>query len=491
MNLKPKVKLTDAEISRSLRLVVLDGLLAEAMTTFTGPTFILAMAILAGASNAVLGVLVALPTFANLFQIFSIWLIKMLRNRRAIVVTCSVAARLPLLVIGLSALAGTRSFLLNILPVFLFLHYFFGSISGLSWNTWMKDLVPESRLGSFFAKRSSYTQALNAALSITLALGVDYIGRNAPSMLPETYGLMFLIGGLLGLTGVYILARTDEPVTIIEKVNVLKLLVRPLRDGNFFRLLVFNSFWTFALNLATPFFIVFMLKAIQLSISTIIALTIVSQVSSVLTVRAWGAYADKYSNKTIIALSSPLYIMCLIAWCYVGLYQHATFNLIFLLVIHIITGAATAGVNLSITNLGLKLAPKESAVAYLSSRNLIVALSGTAAPVLGGYLADYFSKRSLEVVAQWTRPGSTQIMHLISLHEWNFLFLTAALLGIIALQLLVYVREVGEVEKELVKKIMRKSVTTSLKDFFVIGALLSWREHLWQIIKRRLMSEDK
>ncbi len=82
-------------------------------------------------------------------------------------------------------------------------------------------------------------------------------------------------------------------------------------------------------------------------------------------------------------------------------------------------------------------------------------------------------------------------MHLISLHEWNFLFLTAALLGIIALQLLVYVREVGEVEKELVKKIMRKSVTTSLKDFFVIGALLSWREHLWQIIKRRLMSEDK
>ncbi len=383
MNLKPKVKLTDAEISRSLRLVVLDGLLAEAMTTFTGPTFILAMAILAGASNAVLGVLVALPTFANLFQIFSIWLIKMLRNRRAIVVTCSVAARLPLLVIGLSALAGTRSFLLNILPVFLFLHYFFGSISGLSWNTWMKDLVPESRLGSFFAKRSSYTQALNAALSITLALGVDYIGRNAPSMLPETYGLMFLIGGLLGLTGVYILARTDEPVTIIEKENVLKLLVRPLRDGNFFRLLVFNSFWTFALNLATPFFIVFMLKAIQLSISTIIALTIVSQVSSVLTVRAWGAYADKYSNKTIIALSSPLYIMCLIAWCYVGLYQHATFNLIFLLVIHIITGAATAGVNLSITNLGLKLAPKESAVAYLSSRNLIVALSGTAAPVLG------------------------------------------------------------------------------------------------------------
>ena len=296
---------------------------------------------------------------------------------------------------------------------------------------------------------------------------------------------------MLGLTGVYILARTDEPVTIIEKENVLKLLVRPLRDGNFFRLLVFNSFWTFALNLATPFFIVFMLKAIQLSISTIIALTIVSQVSSVLTVRAWGAYADKYSNKTIIALSSPLYIMCLIAWCYVGLYQHATFNLIFLLVIHIITGAATAGVNLSITNLGLKLAPKESAVAYLSSRNLIVALSGTAAPVLGGYLADYFSKRSLEVVAQWTRPGSTQIMHLISLHEWNFLFLTAALLGIIALQLLVYVREVGEVEKELVKKIMRKSVTTSLKDFFVIGALLSWREHLWQIIKRRLMSEDK
>ncbi len=491
MKLKPKSKLTDAEVSRSLRFVVLDGLLAEAMTTFTGGTFIIAMAILAGASNAVLGVLAALPTFANLFQIFSIWLIKMLRNRRAIVVTCSVAARLPLLVIGLSALVGIRSSLLNILLIVLFLHYFFGSISGLSWNAWMKDLVPENRLGSFFAKRSSYTQALNAALSLALALGVDYIGRNVPSKLPGTYGLMFLIGGLLGLAGVYVLARTDEPVTIIEKENVLKMLVRPLRDGNFFRLLAFNSVWTFAMNLATPFFIVFMLKAVQLSISTIIALTIVGQVASVLTVRAWGAYADKYSNKTIIAISSPLYIMCLIAWCYVGLYQQATLNLILLLVIHIITGASTAGINLSITNLGLKLAPKESAVAYLSSRNLIVALSGTAAPVLGGYLADYFSKRSLEVNVQWASPGVTQIIHLISLHEWNFLFLTAALLSIIALQLLIYVREVGEVEKELVKRIMRKSVSTSLKDYFVIGALFSWHEHLWQIIKRRLMSEDK
>ena len=87
MKLKPKSKLTDAEVSRSLRFVVLDGLLAEAMTTFTGGTFIIAMAILAGASNAVLGVLAALPTFANLFQIFSIWLIKMLRTLSAVVLS--------------------------------------------------------------------------------------------------------------------------------------------------------------------------------------------------------------------------------------------------------------------------------------------------------------------------------------------------------------------------------------------------------------------
>ncbi|MGN6641360.1 MAG: MFS transporter, partial [Mucilaginibacter sp.] len=72
MNLRPVKNLTDDQLKSGLRLVVADGLSAEAMVVFTSGTFLTAMASHMGASNFQLGVLAALPTFTTIFQLFSI-----------------------------------------------------------------------------------------------------------------------------------------------------------------------------------------------------------------------------------------------------------------------------------------------------------------------------------------------------------------------------------------------------------------------------------
>ena len=105
----------------------------------------------------------------------------------------------------------------------------------------MKDLVPESRLGSYFARRSSYTQALNAGLSLVLALTIDYVSNNIPAVQLDVYAGMFIAGGIVGLIGAFVLAKADEPSANLEKENVFRMLVKPLTDKNFIRLLVFNS----------------------------------------------------------------------------------------------------------------------------------------------------------------------------------------------------------------------------------------------------------
>ena len=177
MNLRPKKELTEAEIQTGLKLVIGDGLAAEAMTTFTGGAFLVAMAILMGATNLQIGLLASLPTFTNVFQLLSIWLVRRYNNRRAISVTCSLLARFPLLIVGSLVLLFSR-YSISLLIFFLFFYYFFGSISGPSWNSWMKDLVPEKSLGAYFSRRSSYTQTLNVVLSLTLAFVVDYIKKH-------------------------------------------------------------------------------------------------------------------------------------------------------------------------------------------------------------------------------------------------------------------------------------------------------------------------
>src|SRR5690349_7379861 len=142
-------------------MVIGDGLAAEAMTTLTGGAFLVSMALLMGANNFQIGLLAALPTFTIVFQLLSIWLVRKYNNRRAIAVICGFLARIPLLAIGVLPFFFSTSTTVEVLIFFLFFHYFFGSIAGPSWNSWMKDLVPEKSLGIYFAKRSRFTQILN------------------------------------------------------------------------------------------------------------------------------------------------------------------------------------------------------------------------------------------------------------------------------------------------------------------------------------------
>ncbi|WP_336514528.1 MFS transporter [Pollutibacter soli] len=488
MPLIPQQQLTEEERKKGMKITLWEGLATEVMNTITGSslagsTFLVAMAILLKATNFQIGFLAALPTLTNIFQLVSIWLVRKYNNRRAVSVIFSILARIPLLSIGIViVLTGTMNILL--LVSLLFVYYLCGSIAGPSWNSWMKDLVPENILASFFAKRSGNNQMLNAGLGLMLALALDFTRRKFPGTELNTYGIMYTIAGIVGLFGVILLSKVPEPQSVLARENIFKLFKRPLKDGNFKRLMVFNSLWVFAMNIAMPFFTVFLMKSMGLSISYVLGLTIISQLSGIITIRLWGKFADRYSNKTIIAINAPLYIIVLIAWCFVGIYSQLYANLILLVIIHIITGVATGGINLSLTNIGLKLAPANFSIVYLSVKNIITSFFSALGPLVGGILADYFEKRSLSINAQWIGPKFNKVLHVVSLHEWNFLFLIGAFVAFIALEFLVAVKETGEVEKDVVMKVMRSSIKNSLKEKYILGQLITLHDHIWGKIRR-------
>jgi MFS family permease len=483
MNLRPKQTLTEQDVQTGLRLVITEGLATEAMTTLTGGAFLVAMALLLGASNLQIGLLAALPTFTNVFQLLSIWLVRRYNNRRAISVVCALLARFPLLVIGIAPFFTTGS--IHLLVFFLFFYNLFASIAGLSWNAWMKDLVPGAQLGTYFSRRSGRMQVLNVLLSISLAFGIDYIKAHYPQFELTTYSIMFMVAGVIGITGAFVLSTVPEPQSYLANENIFQLFKRPLKDGNFIKLLLFNSAWVFALNIAIPFFTVYMLKNLGLSMTYVIGLTVVSQLCSIFTIRMWGRFSDRYSNKTILAIAAPVYILCIIGWCFVGIYSLFISNIVLLVFIHMFTGIATAGINLSLTNIGLKLAPNEHAIVYLSTKNIITAIFSSVAPLIGGILADYFTNRSLVINAEWAGPRISKVLHLVSLHDMNFLFLIGAVLAFISLEFLIRVKEVGEVEKDVVVRIMRSSIKNNLKEYFLIGNLISWHDQLWGLIKKK------
>ncbi len=105
-----------------------------------------------------------------------------------------------------------------------------------------------------------------------------------------------------------------------------------------------------------------MMKTLGISLSAVIMLNILSQLSSILFVRVWGNYSDRFSNKTVIRVCAPMYIACILGWTFLGNY---VLTIPLLIVIHVISGISTGGINLSITNIGLKLASKDEAMFIL------------------------------------------------------------------------------------------------------------------------------
>ena len=246
-----------------------------------------------------------------------------------------------------------------------------------------------------------------------------------------------------------------------EKLKLTALLSAPFRDENFRKLIAFMCSWNFAVNLAAPFFMVYMLKRLGLSMSFIIALSIASQVMNFAFLKVWGRYTDRFSNKSVLAICGPLFILSILAWTFTTMPEKYVLTVPLLIVIHLIMWRATsAGVSLAAGNISLKLAPKGQATSYLAANTIINSLAAGIAPILGGVFADIFANRELAWTLKYTSPSGEMSLPTLNLQQWDFFFVLAFLMGLYALHRLSMIREVGEVnEKIIIARLFREART--------------------------------
>lgn len=474
MKFEPQVELSTEDVDRGLKLVVRDGLASEMMTTLTGGAFLVSLALLMGASNFQIGLIAALPTLANLFQLVAIYLVHRFANRRAITVISLVASRLPLLVVASLPFVFPAEMGVYLMIGLLFVHQFFGAIAGTSWTSWMKDLVPESILGEYFSNRSRKIMIVALTLSVITAVGLDYVEARHGKSLHVAYSVMFLVAGIVGVYGATLLARTPEPKIYPIRQNLFKLFAQPMKERNFRNLLIFNSLWAFAVNLAAPFFTVYMLKMLGYPLSYVIGFTILSQMSNIFFIRIWGRYSDKYSNKTVLRTAAPIYLVAILGWTFTTFPDKHFLTIPLLVVIHIMSGVALAGINLALSNIGYKLAPgKQEAIVFLSTRALVTAFFSGIAPVIGGLAADFFSRRQLNWNLEWDSPAGDRVIHTLSLQSWDFFFVTAFVFGIFALSRLSIIRERGESKRRVVMGELLAEVGREARSMSSISGLRS------------------
>jgi MFS family permease len=307
-------------------------------------------------------------------------------------------------------------------------------------------------MGRIFAERLMLMTLVGSVLALLAGVMVDH--WHAWTALPTRYGyaVLFAVGFISGLYSVYAMSKIPEPrmPASAGPANMRLALSEPFHDRNFRRLIIFLGSWNFAVNLAAPFFAVHMLKRLELDLTLIVALTVVSQGANVLVTRKWGQIADRFSNKSVLAVCGPLFIACIFAWTLTGSPYGHEFTIPLLVAIHVLAGISTAGVTLASGTIGLKLAPKGKATAYLATSSLVNSAAAGLAPIVGGLCADFFLGRELSLAIKWSAPAGELVLEALHLQKWDFFFITAGILGLYSLHRLALVREVGEVSERVV-----------------------------------------
>ena len=443
------------ERDRGLRFLLVDAAFATAIGALNSGVVLLALALHIGANNVQIGLLAAIPLLTQMLQAPAVTLVERVRQRRLISVACVFGARLSLPVYATVPLIPNKDLAVAILILAALVHYGLNAVGACSWNSWMRDLLPEDQLGAFFARRNLYGTAIGAVATLIAAFALDRAGPGAggDSVFVALYGAGFLCG----LLSTAALARVPEPTMdpARGRSSLVRLLRQPLRDRNFRSVLRYAASWQFAVNLATPFFTVYFVRELNFSLGFVLVLTVLSQLANAAVVRSWGRLSDRFANKSVLTVASPLYLICIAAMAFAGEFGGGTGRATYLIVLHIVMGAAQAGIGLAAGNIVIKLSPSGGATSFMATNALVSAAASGAAPILGGWLSDFFARRQLQVSLNWSSPSGTAELFGVNVDHWEFFFLLSAVLGLYSLHRLSVVAESGSVgSREVINHIV-------------------------------------
>ncbi|RYG36522.1 MAG: MFS transporter, partial [Burkholderiales bacterium] len=408
--------------------------------------------------------LAAAPFLAQLLQAPAVVLIERLRRRRDIAVWSSVMGRAALAGMALAAFAPATGVGVTTLVIMQFIFCGMGAVGGCAWNTWLRDLVPDRRLGGVVARRTRYGAIVGMAAGLLAALALDWAQADT-TRASATYAGLYFAAFAAGLVSAWLVARIPEPpMAPTPPVKIAPMLRAPLKDRNFRRTSMFLGSWQFAVNLASPFFTVYLLRQLGLDITIVMLMSAASQLANILTLRVWGSLADRFSNKSVLGVAAPLFLACIASFALASQIEPGWGLIAFLVMLHAAMGIASAGVTLATANIVLKLSPRGEASAWLATSALITAAAAGSAALLGGLFAEFFAQRQLELVMHWTNPNGVTTLAPLRLSNWDFYFLLAALLGLFALHRLAFVKEEGDVDRKAMLEQVVLQARRSLRD---------------------------
>lgn len=308
-------RIDEDEIPKIIRLHIWTGAMGTiAFNLFVPAGLYFTYFVLAcGFTKAQLGTLTAAISAAVVFQILSVYFERKYGTRKYpwyLFTTLSWLAYLPLLFLNTSLLTP---------PIFILICFIAVALRNLGtplWFSWVYDMIPVERLGTFWAVRARGIIFLTLIAMLGIGICMDRT--------PEEYKLMLVksvlaLGIALGVIDIVWHIRIPEPPTVNKegRGNFLGEFLLPLKNRRFRHWIAVFSLWTFSIMISGPFSIVYMLKDLRLEkfLTNTLLIMVIPSISSILFLPLWGKIIDKRGPR-------PVLLICCFLWATIPFYYY-------------------------------------------------------------------------------------------------------------------------------------------------------------------------
>jgi len=436
------------DLEKSLKNSIIDGVYAQSMSTITAGLFLTGFVMALGGNSSHIGAASAVPLITNVFQLFASYLIERTGMRKSICIKACYIARglwIAFAVMPLVYMWGgfPGEDLIWTAVLFYFLISVASAFAGISWLSWMKDLVPPERRGKYFGLRSAVTSTAGLVVGLGFGRFLDIMKGYGENYYLSGYFILFMTAFGFGMASTYYLKKVEEPDRAASSeakslTAFLSMLSLPFKNRNFRRVMYINMLWTFFCQIGSPFFNLFMLRDLQISFTMMAIYDMINIIANISMFSVWGRLTDHFGNKPILLLTTffaaalPLIMVFANisnAWLLIPLFQFST-------------GLVWSGISLSTSNIFLKLAPSEHGSVYLSLNSALNGLVASFGPILGGFMAYKMKDMKLMVDLGYSwLPAASGMRFTQTVINLQFIFLVSVALRFIAAYLFRYIEE--------------------------------------------------
>lgn len=377
----PTVYSRDPRAEASLRHSIRDGVSWSVMIG-SGESYFSAFAIFLKATTAQIGILATLPPLiASFAQLLSSWLGRLTGRRKAIIVAGAALQGVTLVPLALLPILYPD----HAIPILIgcAIVYFAGAnLAAPQWGSLMGDLVPERRRGRYFGHRTRLCSITSFLALVFAGVTLDLFDRNGWTV--AGYLTILFIAAIARMVSVWHLLRMYDPpghVAVLESPFRTGIRER-LRGSPFVRFSIFFAIMQFAVHIAAPFFVLYMLRDLGLSYLEFTILSATSVLVQFLTLNRWGRISDVFGNRFILLVTGLTIPLLPALWLF-------STNYVYLLLVQALSGLAWAGFSLSAGNYLYDLIPGAKRATLMAFHNVLASIGIFCGALLGGWLGTH------------------------------------------------------------------------------------------------------